>query len=633
MASQKTSKVRSAPDYQVLQQGDLTGGLDLRRAQTRMGAERSRVCLNYSLSEPGTLRVRPGYASWSSLSLGSSGGQGGVRAYLASTQFTLFAWGGSVYKPTDTGGLSTVPVLSGLASTAAQITFCYDRNIVGVFDSTSTPQKSTNGTDWTRLGILASSRASTLSTLASTGRLSTSEFEVSYTYKDRGLAFESDAAPVSTIAITSTASGAITVTIPNSTDPQVDAIVVYARNKTAGESVLRRVSSLAQSSAASSTYVITSSAWSAETEIPTTHGVAPVLKFAVNWKNRWWGADANVENRIWFTDLFQNQAWYALYYIDLPFERGDAVNALVALGDTLVVFGGTRSYLIIGATSLDFEVRPSAGSQAGAFGPQAVAAIENGIVHAASEGVFLFDGASDKLLTYDLEPAWRDLIERSSAVDLASIAMLHDYLQKELRITVPRLYPWGTRGELVLDLNRTREGGEPAWAQTSRSIGGYIHWNGDEPTAGDRGKILSWSTASGKLYQENTGETWDSSNVTAEFEGPAFSLGLPRARFVDLHAEVEPHDGAFSVEVLTDGVSQGAISLSIGDQNAVYGTALYGSGSFSGVGRRKCFTELPLSADGRSVVLKASYTGAERFAWFGYAIGLVPEVLPRQWTE
>lgn len=632
MASQKTQKVRSAPDYQVLPQGDLTGGLDLRRAQTRMGAERSRTCLNWSLGEPGTLRVRKGYDAWSSNSLGSSGGQGGVRAYLADDQFTLFAWGGNLYKPTDSGGLSTTPVFSGLASTAP-IEFCYDRRIVGVFDSTSTPQKSTNGTDWSRLGIVASTVSCTLSSLASTGRLSTSEFEVSYTYKDRGLAHESDGAPVSTLTIQSTASGAITVTIPNSTDPQVDAIVVYARNKTAGESVLRRVSSLAQSTAASSTYVITSSAWSVETEIPTTHGAAPVLAFAVNWKNRWWGKDANVENRIWFTDLFQNQAWYPLYYIDLPFERGDAIQAMIALGDTLVVFGGTRSYLIIGATSLDFEVRPTAGSQAGAFGPHAVATIENGIVHAASEGIFLFDGASDKLLTYDLEPGWRDLVERSSARDLATIAMLHDYLEKELRISIPRLYPWGTRGELVLDLNRTREGGEPAWAQTSRNIGGYIHWNGDEPAAGDRGKILSYSTGTGQLFQESVGETWNGSNVTAEFEGPAFSLGLARARFVDLHAEVEPHDGEFAVEIVTDGISRGSISLSIGDQQAIYGTGVYGTATYAGAGRRKCFTELPLSADGRSVVVKGTYTGAERFAWFGYAIGLVPEVLPRQWTE
>jgi hypothetical protein len=335
---------------------------------------------------------------------------------------------------------------------------------------------------------------------------------------------------------------------------------------------------------------------------------------------------------VWFTDLFQSQAWYALYYIDLPFERGDAITALVALGDTLVVFGGTRSYLIIGQTSLDFEVRPTAGSQAGAFGPQAVAAIESGVVHAASEGVYLFDGASDKLLSYDLEPAWRDLIERTSATDLYTIAMIHDYVQKELRISLPRLYPSGVRGELVLDLNRTREGGEPAWAQTSRHAAGYIPWNGDEPAAGDRGKILSYSTATGQLFVEGVGTTWNTSNVTAEFEGPAFSLGLARARFVDLHVEVEPHQGNFAVEAVTDGIGRGQISLSIGDQQALYGTGTYGT-AYAGAGRRKCFTELPLNADGRSVVLKASYTGAERFAIFGYAIGLVPEVLPRQWTE
>ena len=140
-------------------------------------------------------------------------------------------------------------------------------------------------------------------------------------------------------------------------------------------------------------------------------------------------------------------------------------------------------------------------------------------------------------------------------------------------------------------MNRTREGGEPAWAQTSRTIGGYIHWNGDEPTAGDRGKILSWSPTAGQLYREGVGATWDSSNVTAEFEGPAFSLGLSRARFVDLHAEVEPHTGAFSVETVTDGISRGAIALSIGDQNAIYGTGTYGTATYAGTGRRKCFTE------------------------------------------
>ena len=140
---QGTRPVQASRTYQVLEQMDLTGGLDLRRNPTLIEQTRARVLKNYSLKEPGALTVRPGYTAWSTTNLGSSGGQGGARVYLASTQFTLFAWGGAVYLPTDTGGLSTTPVLSGLSATN-QIHFTFDRTMVGVFDSTSTPKKSTN---------------------------------------------------------------------------------------------------------------------------------------------------------------------------------------------------------------------------------------------------------------------------------------------------------------------------------------------------------------------------------------------------------------------------------------------------------------------------------------------------------
>ena len=630
MAARGTRPVAAAPTYQILEQTDLTGGLDLRRSPTLLEPTRARTLKNHTLGEPGALKIRPGYVDWSTTSLGSTGMQGGVRAYLASTQITLLAWGGALYLPTDGGALSTTPVLSGLTATDP-IHFIYDRQLVAVLDSTSTPQKSTNGTDWSRLGIVASTKASTLALGAAASDLSTSEFEVAYTYKDRGVAYESDGSPVSTLALGSTAS--ITVHVPNSTDAQVDAVVLYARNKTAGETVLRKVSSGGQSSGASSTFVIASSAWSANTEIPTTHGPAPILAFGVNWKNRWWARDATVGNRLYFTELFQPQAWYALYYIDIPFERGDEITAMVPQGDTLLVFGGTKPYLIIGATSLDFEVRPSAAAQAGALGPRAVEVVEQGVLHAAAEGVFLFDGATDQLLSFDIEPGWRDLITNSASTALSGVAMVYDYLQKEVRIAVPRLYPSGVRGEWVLDLTRTREGQTPAWTTTDRSIGGYMPWNGDEPSAGNRGMLLSWSPTAGRVSRESYGTTANSSNMVAEFEGPHFTMGLHRARFVDLHLDYEPHGGAFAAEVVVDQVSQGAISFSIGGAASVYGTAVYGTGTYGGAGRLKAYTELPLTADGRTAWIKTSYSGQEAFKVFTYALGLVPETQPRRFTE
>ena len=67
-----------------------------------------------------------------------------------------------------------------------------------------------------------------------------------------------------------------------------------------------------------------------------------------------------------------------------PLNVGDRITALIPLGDTLIVFGQTRVYLVIGQTSLDFEVRPSAGAVDGALGPRACCVVEQGIVHAGA---------------------------------------------------------------------------------------------------------------------------------------------------------------------------------------------------------------------------------------------------------
>jgi hypothetical protein len=85
---------------------------------------------------------------------------------------------------------------------------------------------------------------------------------------------------------------AISVVVPNSTDAQVDAVVIYARKTSAGETVRRKASSQAQSTAANSTVLITSSNWTTNDEDPTDHTVPPLLSFGVVWKNRWWARHA-----------------------------------------------------------------------------------------------------------------------------------------------------------------------------------------------------------------------------------------------------------------------------------------------------------------------------------------------------
>jgi hypothetical protein len=202
-----------------------------------------------------------------------------------------------------------------------------------------------------------------------------------------------------------------------------------------------------------------------------------------------------------------------------------------------------------------------------------------------------------------------------------------------VRVSVPRLYPTAAPGEFILDLNRTREGNEAAWATTDRTVRHYVFWEGDEPVAGNRGKLQTLPSTSVKVFTENDGQTADGSDLSAEYDGPTFAAGLNRARFTDLHVEYEPHAGAFTGETVVDGVSQGQISLGIGSGLAAYGTAVYGTATYGGFGRRKAYTPLPLESEGRTAQQKFVYTGQESFALYTYALGLVPEPEVRQFSE
>ena len=338
-------------------------------------------------------------------------------------------------------------------------------------------------------------------------------------------------------------------------------------------------------------------------------------------------------NRLHFTQLFQPQSWPPLFYVDIPFERGDGIQALVPLGDTLLVFGHTKIFVIIGQTSLDFEVRPTLASEDGALGFRAVAVLENGVVHAGAAGVYIFDGASDRLLSYDIEPAWRDLVGNTAAADLAKVAVVYHQRDKELRITVPRRYPSGAAGEWILDMNQTRVGGRPAWTATDRTIGGYISWDGPEIQAGNRGRLFSWNTTTGQLFEEAVGASANGADQTATYAGPGLTLGTHRGRWIDVRGEYEPHTGAASLEAVVDGVSQGTQSVPIGSNLARYGTATYGGSVYAGAGRRQFYQMLPLTADGRTFTMNLTYTGTEQWRLYSYHVGLVPETAPRAFSE
>lgn len=597
-----------------------------------MAEDRSRKLINWRISEPGALVVRPGYQQFSTTSLGATRIQGGERVYLSSNRnFNLIAHAGAVFRVTDTGAFGSA-VLSTIANDN-EVFFPYDRDIVAVMDGANPPKKSTNGSNWTQMGIDPPSTNSTLATGSSGELLSEAEYEVGFTFEDNSLGHESNGGAISTITLGGS-TGSIRIEVHGSTDLQVDSVNFYLRNKSAGETVRRKASSATnQTNGSSLSVVISSSDWLGNIPEPTDHTVPPILSYAVIWKNRWWARHATIGNRLHFTQVFQPQSWPGTFFLDIPFERGDDIRAIKPVGDTLIVFGNSGAFLIIGQTSLDFEVRPALSSEDGALGPRAVALIENGVIHAAASGVYIQDGASDRLLSHDIEDGWEDLVKNARPSDLGKVAVVYHERDKEARIAVPRLFPTSNPGEWVLDLNRTRQNQIPAWTQTDRAIGGYIHWNGSEQTIGDRGRLLSWTDTNGLLFEESTGQTANSSNLTAEYEGPSLAVGINRVRVIETWGEYEPHSGSLTDETVIDGISQGQQSITIGAGLAVYGTAVYDTGTYGGTGRRLYHRNLPLAADGRTITKTIVYSGKEQYRQFTYAYNVVPERRPREHSE
>jgi hypothetical protein len=612
--------------YNLVTVDDLTGGVDLRRSPSLLQPVRARTLRNVSLEEPGAWRPYPGWRTWSTSGVGWRV-LGARRIYLATSTFNLAGVAnGAILKPSDAGAWGSV-VLAG-RSTTNQHYFVYDRNLVALFDGLPSMRKSTDGTTWTQFGVSAPAAAPTLAGVAGGTLVATNDYEVAYTYADDALGAEGNGSPV---AVHKIVAGSLTirVTVARSADPQVDRIYVYARNKTAGESVLRRAGSVLNPAGATTTFDITAPAqfFPDGIEIPTRHEVPLAMAYGVVWRNRWWGVDATVGNRIRFTEVFLPQAWPALFYVDIPFEKGDQITGMIALGDTLVVFGNTGIFLIIGQTSLDFEVRPSAGAVAGSLGFRACWVIEQGIVHASEGGVYIFDGATDRLLSDSIVTGWRDMMERSTPTDITLIAVTYHERRKEVRVTVPRLYGTTGPGEWILDLSRTREQEAEAWTSTDRSVGGYFPWDGKEAVAGDQGRLLGWKRGtSGELTEESVGLSADGANMVCVYEGPAL-LASPRrvVRFIDLFGEYQPAPGTFTLDVRVDNASVTSLSANISSTISLYGVSLFGTAVYAGKARRNFTSMLPVTAEGLALTLVATYVGQAEFKWFTYAIGVRPE--------
>lgn len=622
----------SGPIFQVK---DLTAGVNLRPTSTTIKPNQALLLKNTRISNVGELGVYPGWKAFSASALGARRCQGGKRVYLKAAAFTLTADQGNVYRPSDSTGAFGAAVSTGWYTTNP-IDFPNDRDQVAIFDGSTVPFKSLDGTTWSQLGITAPAALS-LAASAGGSLVSGDVYEVTATYVNANVAQESNESVVATV----TPSGGnltISVTTVASADAQVTGIKLYARDLTAGEASRRLVTTVANSAG---TTTLASNTWSAST-VPPGIGMASValaMRFGTIWKNRWWGADATVTNRLRFSQVFANNQWPDTFYVDIPFERGEGIQGLIPLGDILVVFGYTKFYLILGQTSLDFQVRPALGAQTGALGFRGIDVLESSIVHAGAPGVYLYNGASDTLMTYPIDPAWQAMMGSTTAAELAILPVVYDELHKELRVAVPNVFPTGARGEWILDLNRTNVPvaagqlpNDQAWFATDRTVGGYLLWDGPESNSTNYGRLFSWSPSAAQLFEERTGTSANGADLTMEYQGYMLPLGIQDGRIVETYLEYQPAPlTSFALSLVVDGATYGPFAVNIaGAGGTKWGTFVWGTGTWgSGATRTMVPLTWPLGAEGHSAQLRLKYLGQGSPKFYSYGHNIVEEPLPR----
>lgn len=626
----RRGKATTDTTEEVVLVDNMTGGLELNTAQSNLQPDQARRLSNFSLEEPGLLVTLQGWSTFSTTSLGAGRAQGGLRIYTTSGAFTLIAFDGSIYHPTDAGvwGSATKTGLNANNN----IYFLHDRIVAMVMDSVNAPDMTKDGDTWYDVGITAPAAAPTVVDVAGGSLIDTNVYEFAYTYGtsssfDSELIHESNGSDELSDTI-NTPNLTARLTVTYSTDPKVDTIYIYMRNTTTGQTVLRRITSIANNTGGGTTTVdITDDVEEKAAEIPTNHDLPGVFSFGVSWKNRLWARDATVKNRVYFTQVFENQTWPSNFFIDLPMDKGDDIESMVPLGDLLVCLGQSGIFLIVGQTSLDFEVRPALHSETGAFGFSSAQKIEAGVIHAGPPGVYLFDGASDRFLSLDIDKGWKEMVASATPADLTRIPIAYDKPNKQVAVGVPNLYPTGAAGEWILDLNRSRQREKETWFSSDREIGGYIVHDGHELTQGLAGHLHSWGVDTGEMYHERTGTSADGASILAEYEGPVFTTQLRHAIAVHGFVEYEPTSGTLAFEFFVDGVSQGTQSIDLGSGLATYGSATYHVSTYGGANRRTTVLTFPQEAEGRNFKVIITYQGTSRFRLLGYGFSLVTEAV------
>lgn len=160
--------------------------------------------------------------------------------------------------------------------------------------------------------------------------------------------------------------------------------------------------------------------WDGSTVETITHANLPVLSMMVFHKNRLFGVSADDPNKLIYSEAPGNDDgsghfWYKAYlstsfiYIPNP-KASDPITAIVPFQDNLIIFTRSSKYVLYGSDPGSFSVRQATGNK-GCVTQRGYTADENFIYFVALDGIYQFNGSSDKLLSDLVQPEFDNIAD------------------------------------------------------------------------------------------------------------------------------------------------------------------------------------------------------------------------------
>lgn len=558
-------KGRAAGERLVLEVADFTGGLNRRVSRFLIKNNQAVEIENLFFGLGGVLKVRPGSTKKTTSALGAGGIKGGVRYYPVGSAVLIADWSTNIYKSTDNGVTLSIQTLPVVLSAYTRSNYLQARDLLFRADGVNTPIKF-DGTTWTKWGITGPSTAGT-GVETTGGSLTTTA-----TYKWK-ITFVTATAESNG----STTEGSLTLTGANnkinlSSIPTGGTDVTKRRvyRTKANGSIFYFEEEIPDNVTTVASLDIADSALGAE--IPTDKDPPPAdLEFVAMFKNRVFGVKASNKRQLFFTDLFEPEAWPPGFGVTIPFPEGDKVTGLHVRGDLLFIAGTSTIFVLLGDSPFNFTIRQTFADE-GFVSNRGVVEVENVVMGPTRFGFQAFDGATVKVLSVEIEPWMKERF------DLTKLDELCGYYDKENRIVRWTFTSTDTvvgKQEVVFDLFRR------AWTSSTRKANIYLPYEG----APDKGELFTGNPDEGAIWQENIGTNDNGSNIRAKYRTKTFDFEAPKFFKKLWHAyfDVKPATGTLAVDVYGDsGLRQETFSPVITGDQSEYGSAEYGVDFYGG---------------------------------------------------